>query len=1130
MLFLLSPLVVYPWRFVRNGMMDGGDDVLSNLPMLLHSARALLSGHIFWTPSLWLGTQLLEEPEFATFYLPRLVLLAFSPVHAFAVYVIAHYVLAQFASYAYARSLDLSRGAAVFGALVYAYSGFMLGHRGHTMYLVAGAWAPLFLMFLRRLSLGRGRFNLLGAALCFAALPLSGALQLTAYLAVAATLLQSTEAVLTRSLRPLGVLALALVPAFMLGALQILPSIGLSRELVELPGDRYTFSNVLSYDPRLLPLLLTPLDPSASAEMYSRVGGIALVFAVVAALRRRDPSTRGWLVVAGSALVLMLGSHVPVLPRVLNALPLVDVFRGPARHNFEFGLALSVLSAFGFDTVFTEEWRSRRLWLWGLAAVGIGAAVWELGTLAARSSVSTPDTRALASAADAPALLAGALLVGFAVLAAGVAGTRARRVAWALVLLGPLVDARVSLRRFDRVWPDWGKMLASADVRNDPGSFARVLPPPMSVAGPDALAANVSAAFPGLGDMLGYASRAHLDAATLFDLDLHGHPRLPIDLAWSRLPTVFGVGFVTLPEAVCPPLDFGVVRVSANGPCAEGDPSVDLPLGSEEIHCRRPLIEGRARFGVQVDRVQGRRTPQMLVHLAGRGPEAAAGADLDFHALYSGALTLWLRGPAPEHGWLTVAPTTEQTLVVDRLGLVADSVEPIAEIDVGSKPTLSRATTGVDSIELEPHGSLSRVQTSFQWSESESLRSEPSRSLRRPPPPRMELEVVARAASTPSRALFVDLYGGPDFDPMSGQMAVEPPMVTPFFSLRGQVIDPPSLPPEVALRALYEGDGSVELKQARFLSERRRSILAIPGRTDVIGTDFRLGPNLRVWAIGMAKIEYHLPTRPVTVEVVLDARPGESRGGPVVFGVRVDPGTSTATVRQRVIHEEQSLPARFTFTTPVPLTAGELQPFAAVQGRGAVEVRKLTVKDACSSKPLRPVRTLESGWVVYRDSDALPRVYTVGDVRLVPSIESARDVLRDDSSFDPRKTALLFEGASLPAQLFPGRIERQVFGSESLELDVRAPDGPTLVVVNDHFHERWRATVDGVPTPIARANGLVRAVVVPAGAHLVRMRYDPPWTVPAGAAAAGVGLLLALGFSRRERRVALGVSQSGRSE
>ncbi|HMJ10701.1 MAG TPA: hypothetical protein VK524_04800, partial [Polyangiaceae bacterium] len=188
LLFLTTPLLVFPWRFVRSGLLDGGDDALSNLPLLRHSAEQLLSLEVLWTPALWLGTPLLEEPEFATFYLPRLVLLLFEPISGFALYVILHYALAQAAMFLLLRVLGLGRPAAVFAALVYGFVGFMIGHRGHTMYLVAGAWAPLFFFFVERARHRVGRYDYLWAALSFAALPLSGALQLTAYLGSAALL------------------------------------------------------------------------------------------------------------------------------------------------------------------------------------------------------------------------------------------------------------------------------------------------------------------------------------------------------------------------------------------------------------------------------------------------------------------------------------------------------------------------------------------------------------------------------------------------------------------------------------------------------------------------------------------------------------------------------------------------------------------------------------------------------------------------------------------------------------------------------------------------------------------------------------------------------------------------------
>ncbi|CAN5473364.1 hypothetical protein BH23CHL2_BH23CHL2_04190 [soil metagenome] len=48
-----------------------------------------------------------------------------------------------------------------------------------------------------------------------------------------------------------------------------------------------------------------------------------------------------------------------------------------------------------------------------------------------------------------------------------------------------------------------------------------------------------------------------------------------------------------------------------------------------------------------------------------------------------------------------------------------------------------------------------------------------------------------------------------------------------------------------------------------------------------------------------------------------------------------------------------------------------------------------------------------------------------------------------------------------------------------------------LLVVSDSYYPGWRATVDGQEVEVHRANMNFRAVVVPAGDHLVDMRYEP---------------------------------------
>ena len=50
---------------------------------------------------------------------------------------------------------------------------------------------------------------------------------------------------------------------------------------------------------------------------------------------------------------------------------------------------------------------------------------------------------------------------------------------------------------------------------------------------------------------------------------------------------------------------------------------------------------------------------------------------------------------------------------------------------------------------------------------------------------------------------------------------------------------------------------------------------------------------------------------------------------------------------------------------------------------------------------------------------------------------------------------------------------------------------PGYVILADRYDDGWRAYVDDVEVPIARANGVERLVAVPAGSHVVRFSYAP---------------------------------------
>jgi hypothetical protein len=92
---------------------------------------------------------------------------------------------------------------------------------------------------------------------------------------------------------------------------------------------------------------------------------------------------------------------------------------------------------------------------------------------------------------------------------------------------------------------------------------------------------------------------------------------------------------------------------------------------------------------------------------------------------------------------------------------------------------------------------------------------------------------------------------------------------------------------------------------------------------------------------------------------------------------------------------------------------------------------------------------------------------------------------------DPRRTVLLEKppaGFAGGAGAGSARIVR--YRNTEIEIETDSPQGGILVL-NDVWHPWWRASVDGKPAEILKANVLFRAVVVPPGRHAVRFSFHP---------------------------------------
>ncbi len=116
--------------------------------------------------------------------------------------------------------------------------------------------------------------------------------------------------------------------------------------------------------------------------------------------------------------------------------------------------------------------------------------------------------------------------------------------------------------------------------------------------------------------------------------------------------------------------------------------------------------------------------------------------------------------------------------------------------------------------------------------------------------------------------------------------------------------------------------------------------------------------------------------------------------------------------------------------------------------------------------------------------------------------------------------------APLPGPMRGGAASIERYEPELVQVRVEAPESAVLVLL-DAFDRGWRATLEtGHDLPILRANGLVRAVVVPAGSHVVTFRYETPW-LREGAWTSLIGgiLCLALVFPTKWRFWTRGMAQ-----
>ncbi len=160
----------------------------------------------------------------------------------------------------------------------------------------------------------------------------------------------------------------------------------------------------------------------------------------------------------------------------------------------------------------------------------------------------------------------------------------------------------------------------------------------------------------------------------------------------------------------------------------------------------------------------------------------------------------------------------------------------------------------------------------------------------------------------------------------------------------------------------------------------------------------------------------------------------------------------------------------------------------------------------------------QTGMVVSEDSAAAPRAYLVDSVAVVPDAEQRRALVRSPQT-DLQRVA--FVAADLPGTSAAALTGAPADSADtSVRLDRFAPDEivwsvrtdrPRLFVASEVYYPAgWTATVGAEQAPIVEVDGLIRGVPVPAGTHIVTMRFQPE-SVREGMAISWIATLLVYG-------------------
>ncbi len=370
-----------------------------------------------WDPYVLGGLPFVDGMHGDIFYPPSLAMFVFDALHMWGIKMMLHVWLAGVFAYLFLRELRLSRGAALFGGLV-----FMMGpdlvslvFPGGDGKLFVSALAPLVFWLAERAARHRRASDFAWFALGIALVVFTSHMQL-AYFTVWGVslwfLFRIGQTWRSGEKRAAGGLLAMFAVAGLLGmgaaTVQFIPPLNYLREwshraerTVEAEGQSgYEYSATWSLHPEEAASLIVPefVGDNAATDVrggdrywgrnafkwnHEYAGLVPLLLIPILFLRRRTPETWFFALLAVLSVLYGLGANTPLF-RLFYLIPGVNLFRAPSLIIFLYGLSIAVLGAMAVDrlaawTTQPTEQTAVRKTLWIIAGVFLVLALLQSG-------------------------------------------------------------------------------------------------------------------------------------------------------------------------------------------------------------------------------------------------------------------------------------------------------------------------------------------------------------------------------------------------------------------------------------------------------------------------------------------------------------------------------------------------------------------------------------------------------------------------------------------------------------------------------------------------------------------------------------------------------------------------------